>query len=162
MSDANSNLSCVYVCMYVFVQSGAPMAKVFLCCGFIPCDDKDRSYDFVAGGSNGVVGVTMYVWRVEIFMCKVLICWAASLSVSFTLYVWYCWMYCHDDFDIKSDICMCVCMYVFDWSGVSVQEGGMYGIRPGASREGTVHGGGHRWKPRCVYMYVYVCMYCGT
>ena len=31
------------------------MAKVFLCCGFIPCDDKDRNYDFVAGGSNGVV-----------------------------------------------------------------------------------------------------------
>ena len=51
----------MYVCMYLFVQSGAPMAKVFLCCGFIPCDDKDRSYDFVAGGSNGVVGVTMYV-----------------------------------------------------------------------------------------------------
>lgn len=28
---------------------------MYLCHGFIPCDDKDKSCDLVAGGSNGVV-----------------------------------------------------------------------------------------------------------
>lgn len=28
---------------------------MYLCHGFIACDDKDKSFDLVAGGSNGVV-----------------------------------------------------------------------------------------------------------
>jgi len=36
---------------------GVSPAKVFTCCVFVYCEDK--TYDFVAGGSNGVV----YLWR---------------------------------------------------------------------------------------------------
>ena len=62
----------MYVC--IFVKSGASMAKVFLCCGFIPCDDKDRNYDFVAGGSNGVVSLLEDI-RDHMFVCMHVMYW---------------------------------------------------------------------------------------
>ena len=47
---------------------GATAPKTYLCCAYIPCDDK--TYDFVAGGSSGVV----FLWRRGVVMAHVQAC----------------------------------------------------------------------------------------